>query len=78
MRKVKDFEILFSFMLDRAVIDKFSPNLVRLDGHITASHKLAKIRKLNEDISFNAVRIVSNSRSIISIGMHGFILRGLK
>ena len=38
----------------------FSPNLVRLDGHITASHKLAKIRKLNEDISFNAVRKRSN------------------
>ena len=42
------------------VMIKFSPNLVRLDGHITASHKLAKIRKLNEDISFNAVRNGSN------------------
>ena len=31
-------------------------NIVRLQGHITAQHILAKIPKLNEDISFNAVR----------------------
>ena len=49
----------FPIFFSDVVIMKFSPNLVRLDGHITASHKLAKIRKLNEDISFNAVRNVS-------------------
>ena len=50
---------ILNFEYDVVMI-KFSPNLVRLDGHITASHKLAKIRKLNEDISFNAVRNGSN------------------
>lgn len=61
MRKVIHFGIikLLNFNYNVVMI-KFSPNLVRLDGHITASHKLAKIRKLNEDISFNAVRNGSN------------------
>lgn len=61
MRKVIHFGIIKILNFNyNVVMIKFSPNLVRLDGHITASHKLAKIRKLNEDISFNAVRNGSN------------------
>lgn len=49
------FQVSYSKMIKEKRLCE-SPNLVHLDGHITASHKLAKIRKLNEDISFNAVR----------------------
>ena len=41
------------------MFSNFSKNLVKLKGHITANHMLAKVRKLNEDISFNAVRFRS-------------------
>ena len=40
-------------------------NIIRLQGHITAQHILAKIPKLNEDINFNAVRkIFINSYNV--------------